>query len=237
MDPLAKSKIQMFGAWCAIGYVVMVFFGWGLVAGFLLPPTPPSSTAAEIANLYASDFTRIRIGMVIVMFSALIFIPFVAVTAQYIARVEGGAGVLTYTFLLGGVGNMVLTFYPAIWWLGVAFRIDRAPELFVLINDIAWLQLIGGVSMFLAMPLAQVICAFMDKSEDPVFPRWSGFAFFWIMVIILPDQLIFFFQRGPFAWNGIFGLWLPVTAFGAYFIINFFVVKKAILKDRQAISA
>jgi hypothetical protein len=236
MDPLTKSKMDMMSAWCAIGYLVFIFVGWGLVAGFLFPPTAPSSTPEHIASLFGSDYTRIRIGMVMVMFSALVFIPFVAITAKYIARLEGGAGTLTYIFVLGGVGNMVLSFYPAIWWLGVAFRPDRAPELFVLINDIAWLQLIGGVSMYLAMPIAQTICAFVDKSENPVFPRWSGFAFFWIIVMILPDQLIFFFHEGPFAWNGLFGLWLPVTMFGLYFILTFIVLRKAILRDRAALT-
>jgi hypothetical protein len=117
----------MFGVWCAIGYLVALFIGWGAIAGFL-PPTAPSADAAQIATLYHGDYTRIRIGMLVVMLSALIFIPFAAVTSQFIARIEGTAGVLTYTFLLGAAGNMVLTFYPAVWWLTAAFRPDRRDE-------------------------------------------------------------------------------------------------------------
>ena len=227
-----KTKIQLFGAWCAIGYLLTVFGGWGLCAGFL-PPTPPSADAAEVAAIYASDLTRIRIGMVIVMFSALIFIPFVAVMSQYIARIEDGAGVLTYSFVLGGVGNMVLTFYPAIWWLVAAYRPDRAAELIYLMNDMAWLQFIGGVTMYLAIPLTVCVAAFVDDSPNPVFPRWAGYTNAWLAVMTIPDQLLFFFQAGPFSWNGVFGLWIPVGAFSGVFLVNFWVLRQAILREAQ----
>jgi hypothetical protein len=234
MDPLTKTRVQMFGVWCAIGYLVLLFAGWGGVAKFL-PPTAPSADAARIAALYGSDYMRIRIGMVVVMFAALAFMWFAAVMAQFIARIEGTAGVLTYTLLLGGAGNMVLTFYPAVWWLTAAFRPDRAAELIYLINDMAWLQFLGGVSMYLAMPLSVMVASLCDKSPEPVFPRWCGYANGWIALTILPDQLLYFFKKGPFAWNGLFGVWVPATVFGIFFIINFVALRQAVLRDRAQI--
>lgn len=235
MNPLAKSKIQMFGAWCAIGYVVFAVFGWAGVAGFLFPPTPPSATSNQIWELYQTDYTRIRIGMVMVMIAALVMIPFTAVMSQFIARIEGGAGVLTYSFLLGAAGNMVLTFYPAIWWLVAAFRIERAPELIYLMNDMAWLQFIGGVTMFLAMPLSVAAAGFHDSSSNPVFPRWAAFANAWLSLMVIPDQLLFFFHKGPFAWNGLFGLWIPLAAFASFWFLNFYCLRIAILRERASI--
>jgi hypothetical protein len=234
MDPLAKSRVQMFGVWCAIGYLILVFGGWGAMAGFL-PPTPPSAGPDQIAAIYDDDFTRIRIGMLIVMLSALVFIPFAAVVSQFIARIEGTAGVLTYTFLLGAAGNMCLTFYPAIWWLTAAYRPDRAADLIYLMNDMAWLQFLGGVTLYLAMPLSVMVAALCDKSAQPVFPRWCGYANAWMALTIVPDQLLFFFYKGPFAWNGLFGIWIPATVFGGFFIVNFVVLRKAVLRDRARI--
>jgi hypothetical protein len=52
--------------------------------------------------------------------------------------------------------------------------------------------------------------------------------------MIVPDQLLFFFQSGPFSWNGIFGLWIPVVAFGGFFLLNFWVVRAAILREADA---
>jgi hypothetical protein len=234
MDPLTKNKIQMFGAWCAIAYVVLILIGWGGIAGFL-PPTAPSAGPGDIAALYVSDFTRVRIGMIVTMFAALALIPFAAVMAQFIARVEGGPGVLTYSVLLGGAGTMVLTFYPAVWWLVAVYRPQRSGDLIHLVNDMAWLQFIGGVSMYLAMPISMVIAAFCDKSPTPVYPRWSGYATIWIMLTMLPDQLLFFFHRGPFAWNGLFGFWIPLVVFAAFFVINTIVLRRAVLRDRARI--
>jgi hypothetical protein len=231
MDALTKSRIQMFGVWCAAGYLAVLFVGWGAVAGFL-PPTPPSAGPDKIAALYDGDFTRIRIGMLLVMLAALVFIPFAAVVSQFIARIEGSAGILTYTFLLGAAGNMVLTFYPAVWWLTAAFRLDRAAELIYLMNDMAWLQFLGGVTMYLAMPLSVAVASLCDKSPEPVFPRWCGYANLWMALTIVPDQLLFFFHRGPFAWNGLFGIWIPVVVFSAFFIINLVVLRKAVLRER-----
>lgn len=50
MNPQTKSRIQMFGAWCPVGYVVCICVGWVVVAGFLFPP-PPSNTAERIQAL------------------------------------------------------------------------------------------------------------------------------------------------------------------------------------------
>lgn len=236
MTEIFKSRLQGFGAWCAIAYLVLLFIGWGAIAGFL-PPTHPTDDAGQIGRLYDADFTRIRVGMVIVMFAALAFVPFVAVMAQRIARIEGGAGVLTYTFLLGGAGNMVLTFYPSIWWLTAAFRPERAAELIQLMNDLAWLQFLGGVTIYLAMPLAVMVASLADNSERPTFPRWCGYVNGFVAIAILPDQLLFFFKVGPFAWNGLFGIWLPIVFFCAFFLVNFVVLRKRILEERAQLGA
>lgn len=233
MNTTTKSKIQMLGAWCGVWYVVAVVIGWIAVAGFF-PLHLPSSGAAEISAIFQADHTRIRAGMIIVMFAALIMIPFAALISQMLARVEGGPGILTYTALLGGAGTMVLTFYPAIWWLVAAFRPERAADIIHLMNDMAWLQFIGGVSMYDALPLAIAAAAFCDTSKNPIFPRWVGWYNLWVIVMIMPDMLLFFFHEGPFAWNGLFGFWVPLVGFGSWWFVMFYVLRKAILKDRPA---
>ncbi|MCX2930064.1 hypothetical protein ORI20_07255 [Mycobacterium sp. CVI_P3] len=235
MGTIAKSRIQLFGAWCGVIYTLLIFGGWGIVAG-LLPPIAPSAGPEQVARLFAEDTMRIRVGMIIVMFSALMLFPFVAVIAQMIARIEGGAGVLTYTFLLGGAGNMVLSFYPPMWWLTAAYRPDRSADLLYLVNDTAWLQFIGGVSIYLAMPLSIMVASLCDKSPNPVFPRWSGYAMGWIALITIPDQMLFFFHGGPFAWNGVLGLWIPAVMFGLFFLINTFVIRAAVLRERATLT-
>jgi hypothetical protein len=211
--------------------MIAILFGWGMIGGFILPWSP-STDVAQVAHVFQAEYTRIRIGMIFLMIAAMVFIPFAAVLSQLLARVEGSAGVLAYSMLLGAAGNMVLTFYPAIWWLVAAFRPDRSPELIYLMNDMAWLQFIGGVTMYLAMPISMVVAAFSDDSPNPVFPRWSGFANAGLVVFTVPDQLLFFFQSGPFAWNGIFGFYVPVAAFTTFFLLNLWLARAAILREQ-----
>lgn len=236
MDELSKSKVLMGGLWCGIGYMVVLYLGWGFTAGFL-PPTPAYLSAIEIEAIFQSDTNSIRIGMLMTMLAALVFVPFAATLSHYIARIEGGASVLTYTFLLGAAGNMCLTFYPAIWWLVGAFRPDRGADLIYLMNDMAWLQFLGGVTIYLAMPLSITVAALLDRSREPVFPRWVGFTNFWLAVMILPDQLLFFFYQGAFAWHGLFGIWIPLVVFSGFFIVNFYAVRKANLRERALLPA
>jgi hypothetical protein len=80
------------------------------------------------------------------------------------------------------------------------------------------------------MPIAIAIAAFIDKSPDPVFPRWAGYFNFMVVMLILPDQLLFFFHSGPWSWNGLFGLWIPVTLFGGWFLVTFFLMRAAVLR-------
>lgn len=231
MNPLVRSRVDMFGVYCILGYIALLFLGWGVIAGFLTPPVSPAKDAEDIADLFKEDTTRIRIGMVVAMMAALVFVPFVAIASKYMMRIEGGAGVLTYTMVLGGVGNMVLSFYPPIMWLAVAFRPDRDPDIMYMINDMAWLQFIGGVTMFLAMPLA-VFAAGLLASDESVIPRWAAYASAWCAAGVVCDQVLFFFTDGPFAWNGVIGLWVPVVFFGGFFILMFVVLRAAVLRDR-----
>jgi MFS family permease len=230
-----RSSIHMFGVWCAIAYILMLLLGWGLIAGFV-PPIHPNAGAIQVAAQFRHDHTQIIIGMVVIMFSALVFIPFGAVLTHFIKQIEGGAGVLTYSALLGCAGNMILSFYPAMMWLVAAYRPNRNPQLVYLFSDAGWLQFVGGATVLLAMPLTIAAAALLDRSPTPIFPRWAGYMNLWLVLLILPDQILFLFQHGPFSWNGIFGLWIPVTAFAVWFLTTFHFLRKAVLRERDATS-
>jgi hypothetical protein len=227
-----RAALDLIGAWCAVAYILMLLLGWGLAAGFV-PPLHPNASRDAVVSLYLADHTRIRVGMVVILFGALVFIPFGAVLTRLMTEVEGRPGVLTYTALLGAAGNMILTFYPAMTWLIAAYRPDRAPDITYLMSDAGWLQFVGGATVLLAMPLAVAGAAFLDQRVDPPFPRWAGYLNLWLFLLIIPDQLLFFFHQGPLAWNGLFGLWVPVTAFAVWFLTTFYFVRRAALRSRE----
>ena len=224
MNETLTRKTNLFGAWCGVIYLAMLFVGWLVIAGFF-PLHQPSAGAEEISAILRNDVNRIRVGMVVVMWGAAIFLPFAATVADYVSRIEGRNGPLTRITTMAGYGNAMLTFYPPMYWLVAAFRPERSNELLYLLNDIGWLQFIGGLSLVMPMIVVVGICALYDKSPTPVFPRWCGFACFLGFVLMLPDQLLFFFQSGPFAWNGLIAFWIPVPVFSLIFVMFFYFLR------------
>jgi len=190
----------------------------------------PKRNNDDIAVIFKQDLNQIRIGMICMMFAAVMYMPFAITIAIELKEVEGGVGMLTMWQMMGGVCTALLTFYPAMWWLLAAFRPDRSPELIQLVSDAGWLQFIGGLTIFLPCQITVAIAAFMDKREQPAFPRWLGYVSIWACILFLPGQLIFFFYTGPFAWDGVIAFYLPVVVIIAWFSIMFVQMRKVILR-------
>ena len=235
MDPTWNRRIELFAAWSALLYIGLLFVGWWPVAGFF-PLHKPSASAAEIATLYAGHEFRIRLGMVIIMWAAAFYIPFGALVAQHVARIEGRARILTYTVIMASFANAMLTFYPPMWWIVATFRgIERGAELIQLLNDAAWIQFLGALSLAIPINLVVGLAAFMDKREQPVFPRWVGFFNLWVFTLLLPSQMIYFFHTGPFAWNGIIAIGIPLSVFAAWFPVMFVYLRRAALNPEPVV--
>ena len=229
MNALLDRRIQLICAWSGIAYIGLLLVGWLFVAGFV-PMHKPAAGAAEIAAIFRHDNIRIRIGMVIVMWAAMCMIPYGALIAHHVSRFEAPGRTLSYIFIMAAFANAMLTFYPPLWWIVASFRAEeRAAELTYLLNDIAWLQFLGGLSLVMPMFVVIPVLAFWDKSPQPVFPRWVGFFNLWLFVLVLPGQLMFFFYEGPFAWNGLIAIWIPLTIFSAWFLVTPYYLRKAAL--------
>lgn len=231
-----QPRLQMFGAWSSLIYCGLFGFGWLFFNGGMFPPHSPSASEAEIAAIFQQDPMRIRLCMVSIMFAAMFMLPFAGTLGSQIARIEGGPGVLTYVAVLSAFGNAIFTFYPPLWWLIISYRPERMTAITHFMNDAAWLQFVGALALFVPIVLAQGIAAFIDKSEDKLFPRWSGYFCCWVFALELPTTLIFFFYDGPFAWNGIIGFWLPATVFFIYFLVTFHLLRSYIKRQTRLAS-
>lgn len=228
MDDRVNTKVLMFGAYAALLYPGLLVIGWWALADFV-PPPHPTDTTSTILALYHAHATRIRAGMVIVMFGAVMAMPLGATVGYFIRRVEGFTGPLTMLQIMGAVGMAVLTFFPAMWWLIAAYRLGRDPQITHTLNDAAWLQWVGGLTIYYPTIITMAIASFLDRSERPALPRWFGYLNLWLVALLLPGQLIFFFKTGPFAWNGLISFYLAFVVFGLWFPVAFYVLRKAVL--------
>jgi hypothetical protein len=227
VEERVNVRVLMFGAWAALLYPGLLILGWWAFAGFVPPPKPLAS-GHEIVTFYRAHATGIRVGMVITMFGAVMAMPLGATVAYFIRRIEGFTGPLTLLQVMGAVGMAVLTFLPAMWWLIAIFRLDRSPEITRTLSDAGWLQWVGGLTIYYPTIVTMAIASFIDKSEHPTFPRWFGYACLWLVGLLLPGQLIFFFKTGPFSWDGLISFYLAFVVFGLWFPVAFYVLRRAV---------
>jgi hypothetical protein len=232
VDSKVNTKVLMFGAWAALLYPGLLILGWWGLAGFVPPPAPGAASQGIVAY-YQTHAVGIRAGMVVAMFGAMTAMPLGATVAYFIRRVEGFTGPLTMLQIMGAVGMAVLTFYPPMWWLIALFRPDRTPEeLTRMLSDAAWLQWVGGLTIYYPTIITMAVAAFIAKDDRRYFPRWFGYLNLWLVVLLLPGQMIFFFKSGPLAWNGLFAFYLAFVAFGLWFPVAFHVLRKAVHQVR-----
>lgn len=232
MNPRVAHRLHMLCAWSGLAFAGFTLVGIIFLAKFFPPPSPALSAEA-VAALYAGNLSGVRAGMVVMMMGAGLFIPFTSLIVHYIIRIEGRVGVISVMQIMGGYSNMMLFFYPPLWWLTASFRTERDADLIQLLHDAAWLQYLGAIAPFLFMLGSVAIAAFVDDAERPVFPRWYGWFNLFAITAFLPDQLIFFFKTGPLAWNGLFGWWIPLVDFFGWIAVTFWLLRRTVIADAR----
>jgi hypothetical protein len=221
------SKLdQKICAWGGIFFAVT--FGVGLLMAGFIPPPAPSLSAEAVAALYRENASMIRGGMVLSLFGIAGFVAFVSEIAALMWRMKTASKLPALLQLgAGSIGTLTLMF-PIMILAATAYRVERAPALTQLLNDLGWLIIIPAFPTFIAQFGAIALGIFLDKSERPVFPRWAAYFNIWVTMLFLPGALAYFFRDGPFAWNGFFDFWLAAGAFFAWLLVMTPLVLKAI---------
>ena len=228
-----NTRSQLLAAWCGPAFMAVLLIGFALVAG-LFPPHSPAFGADQVAAWYRADPVRIRLGLLIFMWGTALYLPFAGTLTVRLRHIEGPFPVWTYVQLAASACNVLTLTFPMAFWAAAAFRPDRDPALIQLLDDLGWIPFVSMTSPFLLIPICIAIVGFGDKSEHPVFPRWACYYNLLADSLLMPGGLIIFFKTGPFAWNGLFGIWIPLTDWGIWFGITTYLLVKAIKREEQA---
>lgn len=214
--------------------MICVFgIGFWLVAG-LIPPPPPGTPAADLARFYAENQTRIRVGLVISMLGAGLALPFPVTITMQMRRIEGSKSPLAWLQLICGLFNTPLFVLPMFAMAAATYRpINRAPEITQALSDLGWLCLVGFGAPAILQTITIAIAVFGDRRPNPVFPRWVGYFNVWCALLFLPGLLVICFHDGPFAYNGVFAFWVPLSVFSAWFFVMAGAMFKAIRQEEQ----
>lgn len=227
-------RTTLFGAWCGVGYCVLLLIGWWVIGGFF-PLHDPSAGPEAIAEFFRTHDGGSRAGLVLVMWGGATFIPFAAALTDYVSRIEGRNGPLTRIMGMATYSNALMTFLPPMFWLVAGFRPQqRSAELTYLLNDLGWLWFLGAIAVVMPMFIAHGVAVLHQPEQQQIFPRWMAWLSFLIFCAFIPDQLMFFVKSGPFAWNGVISFWIPLTLFCNWFLLVFWYLRRdALLGQAQ----
>jgi hypothetical protein len=214
----------------AIGFIV--------IAGFI-PTQSPGQDVAATAQFIIDNRTRIRWGMILSMFSSSLLMTYAVSMAIHMRRIEGRFPALAMIqFGLGAI--FVLEFiYLLFFWQTATFRIDRAPELIQLLNDMAWIPFVGLTSTAFVQVACFGVAVLLDRRQRPIFPRWLGYYNLWVALMFTPGTFNVFFHDGPLAWNGLVAWYIPLAVFATWLIVNPIYLSKAVdtMKDDEPVVA
>jgi hypothetical protein len=128
--------------------------------------------------------------------------------------------------------NPLLFVFPMFAMAAAAYRPDsRSPEITQALNDLGWLALVGFGGPAIVQTVVIAIAILSDHEEHPVFARWVGYFNVWCALLFVPGLLVIVFHSGPFAWNGMFAFWVPLTVFSGWFVVMAVVLFRAIKEE------
>lgn len=226
-------RSQQIGVYCGWVFLVLFTLGFLLLAGFMPPPSPAAS-AIEIQQRFADHALRIRLGMLVCLFSSALMLWWLATIATQIKRIEGPHSPVTYLWIAASGAFVVEFVYPLMFWAVTAFRPGDSAELVRKFNDLAWLTFLGIVSTAVVQILAFAYVILTDERHTPVFPRWFGYFNFWCALMFVPADLIFFFKSGPLAWNGMISFYLVFVVLAIWLVVVTIMTGRAVAAQGAA---
>jgi hypothetical protein len=212
---------------CGPVFVVLFLLGFWVVGDFVPPPSP-AWDAQRTAEFFLEEATRIRIGMILSAFAAILIVPWAAAINVQLRRIEGAQSVWGPSQLIGAGMSTLVFEYILFFWVAATFRVERPAAVIQTMNDMGWIPFVGlaGTAMLQAVAIGVAVLA--DDRAAPILPRWAGYANLWCAVLFVPGAVNVFFKTGPLAWNGIISWYLVLVVFCIWFLVNTVVVLNAL---------
>lgn len=221
-----QNTFQRFCAWSGILCFLLFFAAFGFA--HFVPPLSPSLSADQVARHYQDHTSGIRVGAVIMLLSGAFYAAYTAVISAQMGRIPGVHRTVLFTQLAAGAFACLTFFVPAMLFVVTAFRPDRDPATTQMLNDMSWIFLVIPWPPFMMQNFAFAFAILSDTRRTPLFPRWLAYLNIWSPIVFTPAVMLPFFKSGPFAWSGIFVIWIPATVFVIQFIANTVLLLRAI---------
>lgn len=217
--------------WSGVLFLIVFGIGWGIL-GDNIPPYSPDLTAEEIAAKFQEHEDRFRIGYALGAFGCAFMVPWTIGIFRIMLRM-GDSLILPWCQLAGGLLTSMVPMFACIVWLTAAFRPEQDPENVRMLVDMGWLCIDLGFGVTLVQYVAFGVMAMRDERSEPLFPSWLGWLGILIAFEFMVELIMPYFRDGPFAWNGVFGYWIPFFAPFAWMALVMFYMLRAATRLEQ----
>lgn len=231
-------------------HIWAAYSGWIFTFGFLLAVCPltggtipallcPMNTPEEVKGFFVANKIGILWGAWLGMAASAFYYVWGGAIAALLRRTENGKPpILTYT-QLGAIGVAVFNSVFYFFWMAFcAYRAETMdPVMLRHLNDFLYIQLEFEVFPLSLWAVAIGFAILLDKSSQPVFPRWVAWANFWYAGLVMSGQFMIFFHSGPFAYNGILALYWPAFVFFTWLCVMSSAMVRALKNDTGVIEA
>jgi hypothetical protein len=222
--------------WTLPAVVVIWVAAFFMFPGFV-PPMSPKASAAEVSAFYRDNLSRVRYSMILFNWFCVALIPILMLIVERMRAMAHRTPVMRYC-VIGAAGAAPITFLTStVFWLIAAFRPDRAPDVTMLCNDLAWITFTCGVPFLIALCLFLSIAIGYDEQEHPVFPRWVALFNVVIAIALVPAAFAGLTLSGPFAWNGFVSFWMRNIAIAVWIVVMAIALHQAMQRDRDDVEA
>jgi hypothetical protein len=225
-------RAQLACAWIGLASTALLFVGmWPLM--HFLPPLDPALPTAAVAAIYRANGTGIIVGGLFLLAASSALMPFFSAVAMQLTRMERPSKLWTYTFLTSAVLGFIPLLIAEMLFSTAAYRPERPDEIIQVLNDFGFIMFVGPSLPGTVQILATAVPVLADRSADPIFPRWVGYANLWAAILVTPGCMVTVFKRGPFAWNGAISFWVAAIAFFIWVGVNFWATRRALLRQMR----
>jgi hypothetical protein len=225
-----EYKVQRVLIWAGPAMLVLWLGAFVFIAGFM-PPSAPSDNAAQVVARYARDRNGIKVGMVISMLGSALLVPWAVAISGQLKRIDGAKALADVQMV--SCALLSLEFItPIAVWMAASFRYDgRGPEITQALHDLGWILFVTVIWSLWVQLIAIGAAILIDRSPAPVLPRWLGYLQIWVAMLILPAGVVLFFKTGPFAWNGLVGIYIPLVGYAVWMTMTTIAVDRALVKQ------
>lgn len=207
-----EARVQRVLIWAGPAMVVLWVGAFIVLAGFI-PPPGPGRSAVSIAHMYERHTDAIKLGMVISMAGSSLLVPWAVAISGQLKRIDGARALATVQMV--SCALLSLEFItPIAVWMAASFRVDTTtPQITQALNDLGWILFVTVIWSVWVQMIAIGWAILLDRREQPILPRWTGYLNLWVALLIMPAGIVAFFRHGAFAWNGLVGFFVPLMAF------------------------